>query len=79
MLSQSEVVIETLVERVASRAGGGGALGVDGAGARCIRADSDVSVHGAHVGIVQDEVGVIIVELTFILVSEEGKDEKRVN
>lgn len=42
-------------------------LGVDGAGPGCVGADSDVGVHGADVGIVQDEVGVIVVKRPFVL------------
>lgn len=66
-------MIQTLIRRAAPGAGGGGTLAVDGVGPRGVRADGDVGVHGAHAGIVQDEVGVVVVELTFILVRGKGK------
>lgn len=66
-------MIQTFIGRAAPSAGGGGALTVDGAGSGGIRADGDVSVHGAHAGIIQDEVRIIVVELTFILVCGKGK------
>lgn len=66
---QAELVV--LVGRTDARAGGGGALPVDGAGARGVCADGDVGVHGADAGVVQDEVRVVVVQLTFVLVSAE--------
>lgn len=66
-----ELVIQTFIERTYTTpgAGGRGVLGVDGAGSGRVRADGDVGVHGAHAGIVQDEVRVVVMELTFILAS----------
>lgn len=72
---QGEVVIQTFVRR-ATR----GVLAVDGAGSGCVCADGDVSVHGAHVGVIQDEVRVVIVKLPFILVCGKGggsREEKK--
>ena len=70
-----QLVIQTFVEL--SFPGCGGALGVDGAGSGRIRADGDVGVQGAHVGIVGDDVGVVVMELPFILVSGEGKGKEK--
>lgn len=56
---QAELVV--LVRRTDAGAGGGGALPVDGAGARGVCADGDVGVHGADTGVVQDEVRVVVV------------------
>lgn len=75
VLGQDELVSQAVVKR-ASPGAGRGALGVDGAGAGLVGADGDVGVHGAHAGIVQNEVGVVV-KLLFVLVSGEGK-EKRV-
>lgn len=60
VFTQSELLIQTVIRWAAPSATSGGALAVDGAGTGCIRADGDVSVHRAHVSIVQDEVRVII-------------------
>lgn len=73
MVRQAELVIQTFIRRATPGADGGGAFAVDGVGSRRICVDGDVGIHGAHVGIVQDEVRVIVVELTFILVGREGK------
>lgn len=70
---QGKLMIQSFVRWAATSAGGGGALAVDGAGSGGVRADGDVGVHGAHVSIVQDEVGVVVMELTFVLVSGNGK------
>lgn len=75
MFSQGELVIQALVGRAPPGAGSGSTLAVDGAGAVRVCADGDVGVHGAHAGVVQDEVGVILVELAFILTGGEAKDE----
>lgn len=61
-------MIQTFITQAAPGAVGGGSIAVDGVGSRCVCADGDIGIHGAHVGIVQDEVRVIVVELTFILV-----------
>lgn len=71
---QSELVIHAFVERASPRAGGGGALAVDGAGSRGVRGDGDVGVHGAHAAVVQ--VGVVVVELTFILARGDGRGRR---
>lgn len=65
---QGELVIQTFVGWPTPS---GGALAVDGVGSRSVRADGDVSEHGAHVGVIQDEVRIIVMELTFILDKEE--------
>lgn len=72
VLRQGELVIQAFVER-APAPGAGGTLRVDGAGPGGVRADGDVGVHGAHAGVVQDEVGVVVMELTFIL----GRRDRR--
>lgn len=64
---QAKLVV--LVGCTDTRAGGGGSLPVDGAGARGVCADSDVGVHGADAGVVQDEVRVVVMQLAFVLVS----------
>lgn len=69
LLRQAQVVV--LVGGAHAGAGGGRALAVDGARAAGIRADGDVGVHGAHAGVVQDEVRVVVVQLAFILVGGE--------
>lgn len=65
---QGELVIQAFIRRTPT----GGALAVDGAGSGRVCADCDVGVHGAHAGIVKDEVRVIVMELTFVLVCGEG-------
>lgn len=72
LLCHGEPVSQTFVERASPGAGCGEAFGVDGARAGRVRADGDVGVHGAHVGVVQNEVG-IVMKLLFVLVSGEGK------
>lgn len=67
VFSRGKVMVQPFVEQSAPGAGGRGAVTADGAGAAGIRADGDVRVHGADAGVVQDEVGVIVVELTFVL------------
>lgn len=67
LLGRGQVLVQPLVPPAAPGAGRGGALPVDGAGAGGVGADGDVGVHGAHAGVVQDEVGVVVVQLTFIL------------
>lgn len=62
---RGQIVVHSLVE--GATPGAGGALTVDGVRAAGVRADGDVRVHGAHAGVVQDEVGIVVVELTFIL------------
>lgn len=62
---------------ISSGASGGGAFAVDRTGSGGVCADSDVGVHGAHVGIIQDEVRVVIMELTFILIREKWKETKK--
>lgn len=69
---QGKLVIQAFISWTPGSAGGGGAFAVDGAGPRRICADGDIGIHGAHTGIVQDEVRLIIMELTFILVYREG-------
>lgn len=69
VLGQAQIMV--LVGGAHAGAGGGRALAVDGAGAAGVRADGDVSVHGAHAGVVHDEVRVVIVELAFVLVGRE--------
>lgn len=74
VLRQGELVIQSFVERASPGAGGGGALAVDGAWSGRIRADCDVGIHGAHAGVVQDEVRVVVVERAFVL---RGNKEMR--
>lgn len=69
---RGQLVVQSFVEQAAPGAGGGGAVTADGAGAGGVRADGDICVHGAHAGVVQDEVGVVVVELTLILRREDG-------
>lgn len=64
VLHRGELVVQAFVRMAPA---GVGALGVDGAGAGRVRADRDVGVHGADAGVVQDEVGVVVVELAFVL------------
>lgn len=61
-LRRVQLTIPAIFERP-----GAGVLGVDGAGPGCVGADGDVGVHGADVGVVQDEVGVIVVKRPFVL------------
>lgn len=63
LFRQGEVVIQPFVGRAAP----GRAFAVDSVGSGGVRADSDVRVHGAHGGVVQDEVRILVVERTFIL------------
>lgn len=63
---QCEFVIHTFIRWAAP--GAGRTLVVDGVGSGGVRADSDVGIHGAHAGIVQDEVRVVVAELTFVLI-----------
>lgn len=71
---QGELVIQSFIKRTYPGAGSGGALAVDGAGSGRVCADCDVGVHGAHAGVVQDEVRVVVVELAFVL---RGNKEMR--
>lgn len=73
VVPQAELVIQTFIRRAAPSAVGGGTFAVDDVRSRRIRVDGDVGVHGAHVGVVQDEVRVIVMERTLILVGREGK------
>lgn len=65
---QGELVIQAFIRRTPASAGSGGALSVDGARSGRVCADGDIGVHGAHTRIVQDEVRLIVVELTFVLI-----------
>lgn len=73
VLRQGELVSQTVAERASPGAGCGEAFGVDGAGAGRVCADGDVGVHGAHAGVVQNEVGVVMKPL-FILVRAKGRE-----
>lgn len=70
LLPRGQVVVQSLVQQ----AGAGGTVPADGARAAGVRADGDVGEHGAHAGVVQDEVGVVVVELTFVLRREDGEE-----
>lgn len=67
MFHRRELLVQSFVKQADPGACGGGAVAVDGAGASVVGADSDVGVQGAHTGVIQDKVRIIIVELTFIL------------
>lgn len=64
---RGQVALQAFIEQA-----GGGALAVLGAWAAGVRADGDVCVHGADAGVVQDEVRILVVELTFVLRREDG-------
>lgn len=76
LLPRGQIVVQSLVQQAAPGAGAGGAVPADGARATGVRADGHVCEHGAHAGVVQDEVGVVVVELTFVLRCEDGEKKK---
>lgn len=75
MFGLGELLI--LLRRATACVGGGGALAIGAVGSRHAGADGDVGIYGAHVGIVQDEVRVVVMELTFILMRKSGGKEKQ--
>lgn len=77
LLPRGQIVVQSLVQQAAPSASTGGAVPADGARAAGVRTDGHVREHGAHAGVVQDEVGVVVVELTFVLRREDGEGKKK--
>lgn len=65
LICQGELLVQTFVELASS--GRKGVLVVDGARAGGVGGHRDVGVHGAHAGVVHDEIRIIVMKLAFVL------------